>query len=90
MPEDHDCFMDGGLREAFAYEPPDRSVLDRIERLAGRKSRILLHDLSDDDSPLLRTHPLSADRMTTPGTGSWARSRAFWNDVVALLERARE
>ncbi len=48
--------MDDLDRAMFAgfESDPGESVLERIERTAGRKARVLLHDLPHDASPLLR------------------------------------
>jgi serine/threonine-protein kinase len=46
-----DGSMDGALRAAFE---PGESVLARLQRSTGVRSRILLHDAPDEESPLLR------------------------------------
>ncbi len=48
-----DGSMDGALRAAFEGAPGDSAVA-RLQRSTGVKSRILLHDAPDEESPLLR------------------------------------
>ena len=54
----HDNSLDGALREAFG-EPEAESVLSRLGRLSGVRSRILLHEPAGDESPLLRVPDLA-------------------------------
>ncbi|MEE8106363.1 MAG: serine/threonine-protein kinase [Planctomycetota bacterium] len=51
---------DGVLKEAFGRSE-DQSVLESIERSAGIRARILLHDTAEDSSPILRVGGTKAD-----------------------------
>jgi len=57
----HDNSLDGALREAFR-EPEAESVLSRLGRLSGVRSRILLHEPPGDESPLLRMPASRSDQ----------------------------
>ena len=54
--------LDELLKAAFAEGPRrGESVLRTIERLSGTKSRILLRDVPDDDTPVLRLHAADSE-----------------------------
>jgi serine/threonine protein kinase len=53
--------MDGALREAFGDDDGE-SILSRLGRLSGTKSRILLHDSNAEESPLLRLPASRSDQ----------------------------
>jgi serine/threonine-protein kinase len=57
---DHDDPIEAGLRAVFGEEgfgSEETSVLDRIERISGQSSRVLLRDAPEEHSPLLRVVP---------------------------------
>jgi serine/threonine-protein kinase len=58
---DADPSLDGALKAAFEDEESGQSVLARIERKSGVRSRVLLHDAPDDPSPMLRVHSLEPE-----------------------------
>ncbi len=55
--EERDTVLDAGLRAAYpkrAREQP--SIIERIERVSGASSRVLLRDIPDEHSPVLKMH----------------------------------
>jgi len=58
---DDDASMDGALEEAFATDESG-SVLERLSRLSGVESRVLLHEADAYESPMLRVPAARSDQ----------------------------
>ncbi len=52
--------LDDALRAAFDTPGENESVLKRLARKHGKRPNVLLRD-GDDESPMMRVHPLAGD-----------------------------